>query len=176
MENDNIVKEDTDMSNNSLHDETNDDYHNDINDIKVNASKLHSNSNSKFKEKEYWDERFLNEEKYDWLLEFKHISNKLLPLLHINHQILIVGCGNSTFSYDLYQAGYHNIVNIDYSHVVISNMNTRYKDICPKMKWIEMDMTQLTFKDYMFDIVIDKAAMDALVVDEGKCIYYHLNI
>ena len=31
-----------------------------------------------------------------------------------------------------------------------------------------MDMTQLSFADSTFDVVVDKCAMDALLVDEGE--------
>uniref|UniRef100_M4BX87 Methyltransferase type 11 domain-containing protein n=1 Tax=Hyaloperonospora arabidopsidis (strain Emoy2) TaxID=559515 RepID=M4BX87_HYAAE len=39
----------------------------------------------------------------------------------------------------------------------------------PEMKWIEADMTTLSsvFGPESFDVVIDKAAMDALMCDEG---------
>lgn len=35
------------------------------------------------------------------------------------------------------------------------------------MRWLVMDMTQLEFEDAQFDVVLDKCAMDALLVDEG---------
>ena len=58
-------------------------------------------------------------------------------------------CGNSTFSSDLYDKGYHNIVNIDYSEVVIDKMRLLHINQRPNMKWIYMDMTKLTFDDYV---------------------------
>jgi hypothetical protein len=36
------------------------------------------------------------------------------------------------------------------------------------MSWRVMDMTALDFPDGSFDVVIDKAAMDALLTDEGS--------
>ena len=125
-----------------------------------------SESNGRFNKKTYWDERFKDEEKYDWLVEFQHIEKDLLPLLELDDKILVVGCGNSTFSRGLYDAGFRNIVNIDYSGVVIENMKN-INHSCEGMTWLEMDMTNLTFEDHTFDVVIDKAAMDALVVEEG---------
>jgi hypothetical protein len=49
---------------------------------------------------------------------------------------------------------------------VIDKMRTRNVSR-PEMTWLEMDMLQLTFDDNFFDVVIDKATMDALMVDEG---------
>ena len=124
--------------------------------------------NAVFKEKYYWDERFAQEKVYDWLTKFDQVSMYLLPLLKVNDKILMVGCGNSTFSRDLYNAGYKNITNIDFSAVVIDKMKEKYKLECPEMTWEVMDMTDLSgFEDQYFDVVIDKAAMDALAVDEG---------
>lgn len=43
------------------------------------------------------------------------------------------------------------------------------QETMPEMKWIEADMTKLReqFPPGSFDVVIDKAAMDALMCDEG---------
>jgi ubiquinone/menaquinone biosynthesis C-methylase UbiE len=124
-------------------------------------------ANSKFKNKSYWNSRFTSEDVYDWLVEFRHVAPQITGHLSFNDKILTVGCGNSSFSYELYQLGYRNIVNIDYSEVVIDNMAKKYGDIAPEMQWLVMDMTDMSFENNSFDVIIDKAAMDALVVDEG---------
>jgi SAM-dependent methyltransferase len=81
--------------------------------------------------------------------------------------ILIVGCGNSNFSLELYDNGFTNIVNIDFSEVVIDRMKKANEVNRPMMQWLVMDMTSMTFDTNTFDVVIDKASMDALCVDEG---------
>jgi ubiquinone/menaquinone biosynthesis C-methylase UbiE len=132
----------------------------------MSGSEVDCDSNSRFNKKAYWDERFRSEDKYDWLMEFQHVEKDLVPLLKPTDHILIVGCGNSTFSRSIYDAGFKNIVNIDYSGVVIENMRKVNAD-CDGMSWVEMDMTKLAFDEASFDVVLDKAAMDALVVEEG---------
>ena len=124
-------------------------------------------SNARFNKVYYWNERFAEEEKYDWLMEYQHLSNELEPLLKKTDKILVVGCGNSTFSRQLFDAGFTNVTNIDYSGVVIDKMRELHSAECPTMEWVEMDMTNMTFPDQTFDVVLDKAAMDALVVEEG---------
>lgn len=70
--------------------------------------------------------------------------------------VLIVGCGNSNFSSDLYDCGYHYITNIDYSHVVIEKMKVKNMNRA-EMKWIQMDMKDMSlFHDNSFDVIIDK--------------------
>ncbi|KAF1778792.1 S-adenosyl-L-methionine-dependent methyltransferase [Phytophthora cactorum] len=48
-----------------------------------------------------------------------------------------------------------------------------WQEEMPEMKWIEADMTKLreVFTPESFDVVIDKAAMDALMCDEGDRYY-----
>jgi SAM-dependent methyltransferase len=123
--------------------------------------------NGVFKEKGYWEQRFAIEDEYDWLLTFAHMERQLVPLLHPDDRILIVGCGNSTLSADLYDHGYHHITNIDYSPTVIEKMAAMHGTERPGMAWLEQDMTDLRFDTGSFDVVLDKASMDALMVSEG---------
>ena len=37
----------------------------------------------------------------------------------------MLGCGNSMLSEDMYNDGYRNIVNIDFSSIVINNMKRK---------------------------------------------------
>ena len=123
--------------------------------------------NSDFKLKEYWEKRFESENEYEWLVDFNGIKTYILPLIQSKEaRILIIGCGNSNFSADLYDAGYENITNIDFSNICILNMREKNANR-PKMLWQVMDMTALAYPDQSFDVVIDKAGMDALMVDEG---------
>lgn len=124
-------------------------------------------SNAEYKRMEYWDERFGKEEHYEWLLGFEDVHRYLEPFLDPSHTILVVGCGNSSFSADLYDAGFPNIVNIDFSTVVIDSMRQKHEQERPHMRWEVMDMTDLKYESGTFDVVIDKAAMDALMTDEG---------
>lgn len=75
------------------------------------------------------------------------------------------GCGNSSMSGDMYSAGYHTITNIDYSSVCIRTMSARYSH-CPGMTWHQMDVRQLSFPDSSFDVILEKATLDAIMVHE----------
>ncbi|ETW06627.1 hypothetical protein H310_02822 [Aphanomyces invadans] len=125
--------------------------------------------NREYGKQEYWDSRFESEESYDWLARYNDVATLLDQYVRTDQRILIVGCGNSTFSVDLYEAGYTNIVNLDFSTVVIDRMRAKYSVSHPLMTWIVGDMLTLTesFAPQSFDVVIDKAAMDALMVEGG---------
>lgn len=66
---------------------------------------------------------------------------------------------------DMYSAGYCSITNIDYSSVCISTMSARHSN-CPGMTWHEMDIRQLSFSNATFDVILEKATLDAILVEE----------
>lgn len=57
--------------------------------------------------------------------------------------LLMVGCGNSRLSEDLYDLSYHNIKNIDISDQVIRHMTERNESRRPDMMFTKMDATQV---------------------------------
>jgi SAM-dependent methyltransferase len=117
----------------------------------------------------YWEDRFAEEESSEWLLSYEQLASQLEPYLKkTDCRILIVGCGNAPFSADMYDAGYKQLVNLDYSKIVIEAMKSRHSSFRSEMEWIVMDMTDMSaFGDASFDVVIDKAATDALMTNEG---------
>mgnify|MGYP006078684947 FL=1 len=101
------------------------------------VSKKEVRSNKDFGKHEYWEGRFEEEEEYEWLLKFDQVKEQVLPLLHPYSKeasILLVGVGNSSFSADLYDAGYKNLTNLDYSAVVIERMQSKHSQSRPEMK------------------------------------------
>ena len=66
-------------------------------------------------------------------------------------------------SSDLYDAGYTNIRNLDFSNLVIDDMR-RKNEFRPNMSWDTGDMTHMDlYEDKSFHIVLDKGALDALM-------------
>ncbi|XP_035027152.1 EEF1A lysine methyltransferase 4 [Hippoglossus stenolepis] len=121
--------------------------------------------NSQYKHVDYWDERYKKELCYDWLGDFSKFQHLLDTHVKKEDSILILGCGNSSMSGDMYIAGYRSITNIDYSSVCISTMGARYSD-CPGMTWRQMDVRQLHFPGTSFDVILEKATLDAIMVEE----------
>lgn len=87
-----------------------------------------------------------------------------------NQNILIVGCGTSRLSEEMYDEGFTNITSIDNSYTAIKLMMDEYKEKVPQVasQFKQMDVRQLThIKDHTFDAVIDKALLDAMVCSDG---------
>lgn len=112
---------------------------------------------------DYWDERYkANDTTFDWFVSFEPLKDVIQPLVKPEHKVLVVGCGNSRLSPQLYDMGIPNITNIDISEVVIGQMRSRYREM-DRMEWIKMDVMKMDFPDNSFDLVIDKGTIDSLL-------------
>jgi hypothetical protein len=138
-----------------------------------------------FSRMEYWDRRFQVEgidTTYDWYCGFDQletlftqprdvsapfslgaaaVADQGTPVLRRDSRIMMVGCGNSPFSADMYDKGFTSIVNVDYAPTVIAQMQEKYKGKVG-MTWDVADATNLeAYADNSFDCVIDKGCIDA---------------
>ncbi|OCH91499.1 S-adenosyl-L-methionine-dependent methyltransferase [Obba rivulosa] len=127
--------------------------------------------NEQYGTKEYWDQRYSQESddsSFDWFKSYGEVADMIRELIpNKSARILMLGCGNSKLSEDMYDDGYKNIVNIDYSSIVIEKMKQRNEHSRPEMEWHEMDIRQLTFDSETFDVAIDKGTMDAMMTAKG---------
>lgn len=118
-----------------------------------------------FQSKEYWDSFFAQrgDKAFEWYGSYSDLKG--LCTRHVNHsdKILMLGCGNSSFSADLYDSGCTGIVNVDFSESLIESMKAQHCTSRALMSWEVMDMTALSFPDQSFDVVLDKGALDALL-------------
>ncbi|KAJ3812498.1 S-adenosyl-L-methionine-dependent methyltransferase [Lentinula lateritia] len=128
-------------------------------------------SNDQYGTKQYWNQRYAQEDddaSFDWFKSYSEIADILRSLIpEKRSRILMLGCGNSKLSEDMYDDGYHNIVNTDYSSIIIEKMKQRHADARPQMEWHEMDVRDLKFDGSSFDVAIDKGTMDAMMTAKG---------
>lgn len=106
-----------------------------------------------FTSKENWDKFFTlrgKDDSFEWYAEWPQLRDSLLPLLRASSppssgslQILVPGCGNSRLSEHLYDAGFRDVTNVDFSKVVISDMLRRNIRSRPEMRWRVMDITKM---------------------------------
>lgn len=121
-----------------------------------------------FASKEYWDQFFkLQEQSFEWYGDYSEIKKILLRYMKPQDDVLIIGCGNSSLSADLYDDGYQSNTSIDISDVVIDKMNSIYKsnNLRENLKFQCMDVFNMSYVDNEFKIVIDKGTLDALSSD-----------
>uniref|UniRef100_A0A671LVZ4 Endothelin-converting enzyme 2-like n=1 Tax=Sinocyclocheilus anshuiensis TaxID=1608454 RepID=A0A671LVZ4_9TELE len=123
-------------------------------------------SNARYKDVDYWNERYRTEDSFEWFGDFTKFDHLLKQHVGTEENILMLGCGNSALSYDMYQAGYTTITNVDYSSVCVESMAERHKD-CAQLSWLCMDARRLAFPDGVFDVVLEKGTLDAMLVEES---------
>lgn len=121
-------------------------------------------TSSEFANEEYWNEFFQKRGKtpFEWYGEFWQLEGTICNYIKKTDKLLIIGCGNSSLSADLYDSGYTSTVSIDISDVVIRQMTEKYATVRPDMQFLQMDAAKLTFEDEQFNVVLDKGTVDAL--------------
>ncbi|XP_060828397.1 eEF1A lysine and N-terminal methyltransferase homolog [Bombus pascuorum] len=124
-------------------------------------------THEEFSQVEYWNTFFKKRGKknFEWYGEYPELCGIFLKYIKVKDNILIVGCGNSTVSMCLYDAGYRNITNIDISHIVIKQMRDINATMRPQLVYEHMDATQMAYADNTFSVVLDKGTLDALMPD-----------
>lgn len=144
------------------------------------------NSVEDFTSSEYWSEFFKkyggeSNRAFEWYGDFEVLRDLLIQSLRIsgrseldNKRILHVGCGNSTLPAKLYDEGFTDITNIDFSSQIIELMREKNKSR-EGLKWICMDIEK-NFDNYVekaenlgkFDTIIDKGFLDAYLSDSAS--------
>jgi len=130
---------------------------------------------AEYGEKLYWDARYatsisgqtVSAEIYDWYQEYANCARlRCIISEHTENSdhFLVIGCGNSTLSEQMYQDGYLNITSIDFSGTVIETMRKRAAELgLDGLVYLDMDARSMTFLDDTFDCVIDKGTIDAMM-------------
>lgn len=108
-------------------------------------------------------------EPYDWLVTWEDVGPAIEALLDYNHdaRILVVGCGNSAFSSELFARGYRNLTNVDNCPSIIATQRERF----PMLTWLVGDVRCLDLEGG-WDAVLDKGCLDNLYcyVDAAKAV------
>lgn len=85
-----------------------------------------------------------------------------LPSSHTNNYVHIA------LSEKMHADGFINLTNIDYSETIIDEMRARTAHLIPPQEWLVMDMRRLLLPSESFEIVLDKASLDAIWTDGGS--------
>ena len=95
--------------------------------------------NEKYSSVEYWNDRFSKEKEYDWIGDYEILKDVLGKNLRKQDRILMVGCGNSKLTQQMYKDGFTNILSTDISEVCIANQ----KIIHPHLQWEVADLRDM---------------------------------
>ncbi|XP_037708168.1 eEF1A lysine and N-terminal methyltransferase homolog [Drosophila subpulchrella] len=122
-----------------------------------------------FAQTDYWNEFFKKrgEKAFEWYGEYLELCDQIHKYIKPVDKILMLGCGNSKLSMDMYDTGFREITNIDISPIAVKKMLELNAKTRPDMKFLQMDATAMTFPDDSFSVALDKGTLDALFVDDS---------
>ncbi|KAH8240559.1 hypothetical protein KR026_000152 [Drosophila bipectinata] len=123
-----------------------------------------------FAQTDYWNEFFKKrgEKAFEWYGEYLELCDQIHKYIKPADKILMLGCGNSKLSMDMYDSGFRDITNIDISPVAVKKMVELNAKSRPDMKFLQMDATAMTFTNESFSVALDKGTLDALFADDAK--------
>ncbi|KAF7721086.1 hypothetical protein EC973_005426 [Apophysomyces ossiformis] len=132
-----------------------------------------------FHEKEYWQNRFENENHFEWLLSWSTLDVVVRQYLNPHEPILHLGCGNSNLAFDLADSGYTHVVNVDYVEAVIDHMKEKTREklnaAYDQIEWYTGDcLDDLSFllerspKREGFSVVLDKSLCDTIACGDDN--------
>lgn len=118
----------------------------------------------------YWDARYTTSafEPFEWYLGWEQLKDVLSPLLGPESRILVLGCGTSSLSEEMYADGFTHITNIDQCETLIDTMAAKNIDKTD-MEYETVDSHDFP-SEFMskFDVVIDKAMLDCVACAADK--------
>lgn len=121
-----------------------------------------------FSSAEYWERFFRKrgEKAFEWYGDYNSLCGVLHKYIKPKDKVLVVGCGNSELSEQLYDVGYHNLTNIDISETVVSHMNQRNAQRRPDLTFQQVDATQTGYENGSYQAALDKGTLDAMASEE----------
>lgn len=140
------------------------------------ASGLIPGSKEDFASPEFWRTFFerRGERAFEWYGSFPEFRSNLERAWRDRQarsacRTLVIGCGNSELSQQLYAAGWKTQTSIDFDAGVIAEMQKKCTPArFPGLQFIEMDARALAFDASSFDLVIDKGTLDAICTGDGE--------
>lgn len=144
-----------------------------------------------FDKREYWHQRFANEDSFEWLVPsevFIRILEPHLRNLDPSHsRILQLGFGTSDLQNHLRARGFRHVLNVDYEPLAIERGRRLEKQTFGdvQMRYVVADATHLQeqvlgksevdMEGYKYDLVLDKSTVDAVSCggDEALCRMAH---
>ncbi|KAH0787475.1 Phosphoethanolamine N-methyltransferase-related protein [Histomonas meleagridis] len=115
---------------------------------------------------EYWENRYASSpEDYEWYFGWDFLKEKLENICNGREVVLNLGCGNSRMPYEM-RNSFKKIYNMDISNNVINQMKEKYSNE-KNLIWEQMDCAELKYEDEFFDVIFDKATIDAILCSDN---------
>ena len=158
--------------------------------VDTTSTSILPKDHSEFRTQQYWNDFFIKrqattsiddgtvESTFEWYGDWSDISSLVSAYVPpSNGEVLVIGCGNSTTSEEMFEQGYTRMTSIDFSDIVIKEMNNKLKtkelnsvnvddSSSAWLNYEKMDFLNMTYSSNKFRLVFDKGALDALMSDD----------
>lgn len=138
------------------------------------ASGLLPQRTGDFGSQKYWETFFERRagDSFEWYgswIEFKsNLERAWGARPRDTSRTLVIGCGNSELSQQLYKAGWSTQINVDFDAGVIREMQQKTGQGYPGMQFVEMDARNLSaLGGARFDFIVDKGTLDAMCTSDS---------
>jgi len=124
-------------------------------------------SSGSFKDgKSYWDSQYkADSSDFDWYQQYGHLE-VLFSCIRNDMNVLVTGAGTSRIGVELAERGVASVQHIEQSEHAVNAMKARYGN-SGGATWAQMDVCKMTTANGTFDVVVDKACLDAILCEEG---------
>merc|ERR1712072_1421994 len=122
-----------------------------------------------YADKTAWENRYReNGDLFEWYAPFEYLEPRLMAATGMSEssKVLIMGCGTSGLSAALYDSGVKAITSVDFSQTAVSLQSERNRER-KGMKFTVEDIRQTSLGGAVFDVVIAKATIDAILCSDG---------
>ncbi|KAM9762490.1 eEF1A lysine and N-terminal methyltransferase [Menidia menidia] len=125
-------------------------------------------SAEEFSSAEYWEKFFKKrgERAFEWYGDYNKLCGVLHKYIKMQDKVLVVGCGNSELSEQLYDVGFKHLTNIDISETVVAHMTQRNAVRRPGLTFHQVDATQTPYDDASYQAALDKGTLDAMASEQ----------
>ncbi|XP_037326341.2 eEF1A lysine and N-terminal methyltransferase isoform X2 [Pungitius pungitius] len=122
-----------------------------------------------FSSAEYWEKFFKKrgEKAFEWYGDYHKLCGVLHKYIKVQDKVLVVGCGSSELSEQMYDVGYKHLTNIDISETVVTHMNQRNAERRPGLTFQQVDATRTPYEEASYQVALDKGTLDAMASEEG---------
>nr|XP_032818029.1 EEF1A lysine methyltransferase 4 isoform X1 [Petromyzon marinus] len=140
---------------------------------------LTTTDGARYRERSYWDERYSaggeaveEGEQREWFGAYTALKEALPEDLDRSGAILELGCGSSRLSSDLLADGFACVTAADFSPACLAAASAaaaaaaRRPPAAPRPLWLALDARRLPLRAALFDAVVEKGMLDALLAGE----------